>query len=126
MKFKTTDYKQVPNGKSDIYMLLGQDEEILYIGKSQNLRSRLSNYFGTSCNWGLDHLEEFWELFKYVKVKYVDISRLKIEEKALIELHKPPLNVEHNAKFTKRYELMDREAKEDPALEIAMKNFRNK
>jgi excinuclease UvrABC nuclease subunit len=128
IKFKPENFKEnVPNGKSGIYMLLGSEKEILYIGKSKNLRSRLGNYFGTSCSWKFDRLEDFNHLFKFVMVEYIDNGKLVEEEIRLIKINKPPLNVNHNELYTKKYEWLRKmyPVEQDTDLEDSMKNFRN-
>jgi excinuclease UvrABC nuclease subunit len=102
MKIHVNDYKQIPYGKSGIYMFQDESGKILYIGKANDIRQRMCNYFGESNYWS--HLEKYHDNFETIIIAFVSKERTKFIEKNLIIFYKPPLNIQYNKKFTERDE----------------------
>lgn len=76
-----------------VYLMKGQKEKILYVGKAANLRSRVSSYFTRDRS----HSPRISRMIRKVeKVDYIvtenEIDALILEAN-LIKLHKPPYNI---------------------------------
>lgn len=68
-----------------VYLAIGRDEQVLYVGKSENLKQRWRNHQQYQV---LSAMEE-------VKIAYIkaDTELLSSLESALIQWYKPPLNI---------------------------------
>ncbi|HEY0798993.1 MAG TPA: excinuclease ABC subunit UvrC, partial [Candidatus Baltobacteraceae bacterium] len=83
---------QLPD-KPGVYLMLGQNERILYVGKAVSLRSRVRSYFQESAAHVLrtQHLVE-----RVVDVRTITVNNeveALILEANLIKRHQPPFNV---------------------------------
>ena len=78
-----------------VYMFLGEDKEVLYIGSTTNLHSRiLSQHFKSNCgNLSEDCLHETKSIFYH---KNESDSEMKIYERYLINVKKPKYNKNMN------------------------------
>lgn len=83
--------KDVPK-KPGVYKFLGKRDEVLYVGKAKNLRSRLSQYFGKSDTRAqLPYLMQEAVDFDYVVVR-TELESLFLEN-TLIKEYNPPYNI---------------------------------
>lgn len=99
-----------------VYLMKSDDGEVLYVGKSKNLKARVSSYF----NQNLDRAEKVNELVNYVrKIEYIltgtELEALLLESK-LIKAHRPRYNT--LLKRYKAYPFIRLTAHEFPKLEI--------
>ena len=99
--FPIENYKnKIPKNKKGIYFFYDVNKELIYIGKSENIYSRINQYFSYH---SVKHLHyKFKKFVKYMSFKLVDTD-LKNIEKELIQKHRPDLNVQYNEKYTQRY-----------------------
>lgn len=69
-----------------VYLAIAKDGQVLYVGKSENLKQRWKNH---QQHQALSVMEE-------VKIAYIraDAELLNSLESALIQWHKPPLNID--------------------------------
>lgn len=71
LTFKRYDYKEVRETltikSAGVYFLYGDDDSLLYVGKTNNFRSRLLSHFR-----GRDTSAQFYRLIDYVTVYFVD------------------------------------------------------
>ena len=85
------DLKKLPDC-SGVYMFLGKNGEVLYVGKAVNLRSRVSSYFS-----GKDERPQISFLLKRVRdIKYFETGTPELAavlERDLIQKYKPVYNI---------------------------------
>jgi excinuclease UvrABC nuclease subunit len=74
---------------SGIYFLYGAKDELLYIGKSVNLKSRLNAHFKKLGSSNLKHLNITLNKFS---IMFADEERLDYLEKQMIAKYSPSLN----------------------------------
>lgn len=85
------ELKKLP-GKSGVYIMHGENDEILYIGKAVNLKNRVSQYFQRSAK--SPRIEKMVSKIKWFEYIIVDneVEALVLECN-LIKKHMPPYNV---------------------------------
>ncbi|MBN1168382.1 GIY-YIG nuclease family protein [Candidatus Woesebacteria bacterium] len=88
---KNVSSNKLPS-ESGVYIFADKDNKILYIGKSKNLKNRLSTYFHTKMYGKTKNMMEKAEYLSYIKVAS-EIESLLLEAK-LIRKIKPPFNLE--------------------------------
>ncbi|NTW48696.1 MAG: DEDD exonuclease domain-containing protein [Chlorobiales bacterium] len=103
--------------KSGVYLMKSDGGDVLYVGKSKNLKARVSSYF----NQNTDRAEKVNELVSYVrKIDYIltgtELEALLLESK-LIKLHRPRYNT--LLKRYRSYPFIRLTAHDFPKLEIA-------
>ncbi|WP_082070766.1 excinuclease ABC subunit UvrC [Gynuella sunshinyii] len=83
--------KSLPN-KPGVYQMLGEDNELLYVGKAKNLKARVGSYFHSR---GLTN--KTVALVSHICHINVTITHSETEalllEQTLIKTHKPPYNI---------------------------------
>lgn len=90
------ELSSIPKSKQGLYVLTNQQKEILYVGKSKDLQTRLKSHAA-----GHTNTKEVAEEFEYVALLYQDDPYVYMEdsgliERALIELLQPKYNVVMN------------------------------
>ncbi|ACF12503.1 DNA polymerase III, epsilon subunit [Chloroherpeton thalassium ATCC 35110] len=116
-KIRNTVLNKFPT-KSGVYLMKSAKDEVLYIGKSKNLKSRVSSYF----NQNIDRSEKVVELTHHVrKIDYTltgsELEALLLESK-LIKQYKPRFNT--LLKRYRSYPFLTFSEHEFPKLEIAL------
>ena len=87
------DLTQYPVGPG-IYQMFGPEDEILYIGKAKNLRSRLRSYFSATGD-GRAHIPLLMQKVRRVEVIVTDTEKeALLLENTLIKKHRPRYNIE--------------------------------
>ncbi len=88
------DVSLVPKNKSGIYIFFNQNLDVMYIGKSKDIKSRLYNHMN-----GLTHTKEFKNEFKYASILY--LNNYKDDsysmEKDIIKNLEPKYNIIFNS-----------------------------
>lgn len=105
---------------SGVYIMKGRGGQILYIGKAKNLKSRVSQYFGSATNKTDKVLAMVAkiEYFEYI-ITNNEIEALVLENN-LIKQHKPPYNI--LLKDDKSYPFIKIDVKQDfPRVEVVRK-----
>jgi len=98
MDFDLKDFlKKMPTGPG-VYLMLGSEHQILYVGKAKNLKKRVSSYFISE-----DSLRESQHSLKtqslVEKIKEISVTLTQTEtealllEQTLIKKHRPPYNI---------------------------------
>jgi excinuclease UvrABC nuclease subunit len=82
--YSVSDRSRIPNEKG-LYIFYSEDFEVLYVGISRNLRTRIMNHFTSNSNTRTCSF-----LFRYVKC-FNDIRLIAYEEEIIQEL-KPVFN----------------------------------
>lgn len=89
------DPKRILNSlplKPGVYQMLGQDDEVLYVGKAKKLKNRVSSYFRAS---GLN--TKTMALVSHIRDIQVTVTANETEalvlEQNLIKEHRPPYNI---------------------------------
>lgn len=104
--------------KPGVYLMRSATAELLYIGKSKNLKARVSSYFASEAH----KAEKVKELMRAVRTIEVIPTGSELEalllESRLIKLHKPRYNT--LLKRYKSYPFLRLTAERFPRLEIAM------
>jgi len=116
-KIRNTVLNTFP-AKPGIYVMKSRKDEVLYIGKSKNLKSRVLSYF----NQNIDRSQKVVELTHHVrKIDYSltgsELEALLLESK-LIKLHKPRFNT--LLKRYRAYPFLRFSSHEFPKLEVVM------
>jgi DNA polymerase-3 subunit epsilon len=106
--------------KPGVYLMKSQSNEILYIGKSKNLKARVSSYFNHT-----EHSDKVKELIGRVKkldhiVTGSELEALLLESR-LIKQHKPAFNT--LLKHYRTYPFIILTEHEYPKLEISTNGF---
>lgn len=92
---KEFDYKSFLKnltGRPGVYKMLGEDEEVLYIGKAKNLKNRVSSYFRSTAL-------ERKTLALVSKIRHIEVTITSSEtealllEQSLIKELRPPYNI---------------------------------
>ena len=87
------DLSQYPAGPG-IYQMFGTGDEILYIGKAKNLRSRLRSYFSATGD-GRAHVPLLMQKVRRIEVIVTDTEKeALLLENTLIKKHRPRYNIE--------------------------------
>lgn len=85
-----------------VYLMKGEDGQIIYIGKAKVLRSRVQQYFRPQAN---DGRRQFWALVRSVRDLEYIVTDTELEalilESNLIKTHKPRYNI--SLKDDKKY-----------------------
>jgi excinuclease ABC subunit C len=89
---KKPDVSGIPDAPG-VYLMKGEREKIIYVGKAANLRSRVSSYFANDTS----HTPRIARMVtKILKIDFIvtenEIDALILEAN-LIKLHKPPYNI---------------------------------
>ena len=88
----STDLEKIPT-EPGVYIMKGEGDKIIYVGKALHLRNRLRQYFGASS----DNRYFVPFLGQYLKDLEVVITANEKEalilENELIKKHQPPFNV---------------------------------
>lgn len=100
-----TDLSIAPR-ESGIYFLFGENDRLLYIGKSTKLKYRLQNHIDPQQHPFMANFRDFQITFhmpkhlikSFVFLK-IDKSEIKHVEKALIMLFRPAYNIGYNEEF---------------------------
>lgn len=100
-----------------VYLMKSESGDVLYVGKSKNLKARVASYF----NQNMDRAEKVNELVNYVrKIEYIltgtELEALLLESK-LIKAHRPRYNT--LLKRYRSYPFIRITSHEFPKLEIA-------
>lgn len=103
--------------KPGVYLMKSEGGDVLYVGKSKNLRARVASYFTQN----MDRAEKVNELVNYVrKIEYIltgtELEALLLESK-LIKAHRPRYNT--LLKRYRSYPFIRISPHEFPKLEIA-------
>jgi excinuclease ABC subunit C len=85
-----TLYQHIPETPG-IYMMLGEQNEILYIGKAVNLKRRVSSYFTRPHDYRIEKLVSLIKKIDYRETETA-LEALFLEAE-LIKKHQPPYNV---------------------------------
>ena len=89
----TIDLNQYPMAPG-VYQMYGEQDEILYIGKAKQLRSRLRSYFSASGDGRL-HIPLLMEKVRRIEVIITDTEKeALLLENTLIKQHRPRYNIE--------------------------------
>ncbi len=87
------DLKMYPTSPG-VYQMLGENDEILYVGKAKQLRNRLRSYFSESGDGRL-HIPLLMEKVQRVEVIVTDTEKeALLLENTLIKKHRPRYNIE--------------------------------
>ena len=86
-----TFLKTVPH-QPGVYLMMGEDEKVLYVGKAKNLKNRVTSYFrGTLVN------SRIWSMVKQIQDVRLTLTSTEAEalllESNLIKKHHPRYNV---------------------------------
>ncbi|MDM0973243.1 GIY-YIG nuclease family protein [Clostridium perfringens] len=82
------EINKIPNSMG-IYFMYNQDKDLMYIGKSIHLNSRVANHLA-----GRTHTDDICHNFKYIKYIEIDNEELLDDyETYYINIYKPKLNV---------------------------------
>jgi len=77
-----------------VYLMLGDNDEILYVGKAKQLRQRLRSYFSSSGD-GRQHIPLLMGKVRRVEVIITDTEKeALLLENTLIKKHRPRYNIE--------------------------------
>ena len=86
------DPGQYPNA-SGVYLMRGEKDEILYVGKANNLRSRLRSYFSSSGD-GRAHIRFLVRQIRRIETIVTDTEKeALLLENTLIKKHHPRYNI---------------------------------
>jgi excinuclease ABC subunit C len=76
------------------YLLKGDADQILYIGKAKSLRSRVRSYFTKDRNRGIRHTELARQATRVETIVVESEAEALILEANLIRQHRPPFNIQ--------------------------------
>jgi hypothetical protein len=77
-----------------VYFFVGEDGEILYIGKAKRLRARLSSYRRAKPGSAPEHTLEMLELARSIRFEHLATDKsARAREKELIHAVRPPYNI---------------------------------
>ncbi|PLY03295.1 MAG: excinuclease ABC subunit C, partial [Desulfuromonas sp.] len=89
----TIDLKKYPLSPG-VYQMLGENDEILYVGKAKSLRTRLRSYFSAGGD-GRQHIPLLMQKVRRVEVIVTDTEKeALLLENTLIKKHRPRYNIE--------------------------------
>jgi len=127
---KCKQYDKIPPKQGGIYKIYSKKNELLYIGKSDNLRRRLKEHMEPSL-LSVSNTEEFKHLFHVVECIYVNCPvERDIYETYLINTLKPPLNRHKTFTYkTTKYNYLKKKTLEeqlnDPAFQALAEKIRS-
>lgn len=92
MPFDPKSFLKTLTQRPGVYQMLGDDEQVLYVGKAKNLRKRVASYFRAS---GLSPKTQ--ALVSRIRSVQVTITATEVEalilEQNLIKQYRPPFNI---------------------------------
>ena len=89
----TVDLSKYPQ-EPGVYLMFGEDDDVLYVGKAKRLRTRLRNYF-TPGGDGRLHVPLLMEKVRRIEVIVTDTEKeALLLENTLIKKHRPRYNIE--------------------------------
>lgn len=114
--FEPSKYPSTPG----VYLMKGEGSEVLYVGKANNLRNRLRNYFSAAGDGRL-HIRFLVARIQEIETIVTDTGKeALILENTLIKKHRPRYNV--NLRDDKTYVSLRLDLQEDfPTLQITRK-----
>jgi len=113
------DLKKFPTTPG-VYLMRGDDEAVLYVGKAKNLRARLRSYFSAAGD-GRTHIRFLMNRVRRIDTIVTDTEKeALILEDTLIKKHRPRYNI--NLRDDKTYVSIRLDPREEfPALQVVRK-----
>lgn len=90
--FEASTFLKTLTQRPGVYQMLGEDDQVLYVGKAKNLRKRVASYFRSS---GLSVKTQ--ALVSRIRNIQVTVTDTEVEalilEQNLIKQNRPPFNI---------------------------------
>lgn len=121
-RFGESHLKSAPE-RPGVYFFLNSEDEILYIGKADNIKKRLYQYAQAKPGTVKAHTLELIELIEQIKFEFHETGKEALAREAdLIRLIKPPFNIA--GKDSVPYLYIGSSFDDSPKEQISIVNFR--